>query len=97
LSGDLTIDEDGVATVVNQVKLSKLITRETPAGSVNGSNTTFTLANPVVPGTESVYLNGILQEPGIGNDYTIVNGTGVITYLTAPISGDKIRASYIST
>lgn len=68
------------------------VTRETPSGSVNGSNTTYTLAHTPTAGSEEVYLNGILQEPGAGNDYTISSGT--ITYLTAPISGDKIRVNY---
>lgn len=72
---------------------SNFVTRETPSGSVNGSNTAFTLANTPTPGTEHVYLNGLLQEPGAGNDYTI--STNTITYLTAPISGDKIRVSYM--
>lgn len=71
---------------------SNFVTRETPSGSVNGSNVTFTLANTPVSGTEHVYLNGILQDPGAGQDYTISGST--ITYLAAPISGDKIRVSY---
>lgn len=66
--------------------------RETPSGLVNGSNTSYGLAHTPTAGSESVYLNGILQEPGAGNDYTISGAT--ITYLTAPISGDKIRVNY---
>lgn len=69
------------------------ITRETPTGAVNGSNTTFALANTPVAGTEQVYLNGILQEPGAGNDYTISGAT--ITYLAAPLTGDRVRVSYM--
>lgn len=72
---------------------SNFVTRETPTGLVNGSNTTYTLANTPTSGTESVFLNGILQEPGAGNDYTISGAT--ITYLAAPVSGDKIRVSYM--
>jgi hypothetical protein len=68
------------------------VTRETPTGTVNGSNTTFTLANTPIAGTEQVFLNGLLQEPGAGNDYTISGTT--ITYLTAPLAGDKIRVNY---
>jgi hypothetical protein len=68
------------------------VDKETPSGSINGSNTTFTLANTPTTGSEHVYLNGLLQESGAGNDYTI--STNTITYLTAPISGDKIRVSY---
>lgn len=71
---------------------SNHVVRETPSGSVNGSNTGFTLANTPISGTEEVYLNGIQQEPGSGNDYTI-SGTA-ITYLTAPVSGDRLRVSY---
>jgi hypothetical protein len=71
---------------------SNFVTRETPTGSVNGANTTFTLANTPIAGTEEVFLNGILQEPGSGNDYTISGAT--ITYLTAPVTGDKIRVNY---
>jgi hypothetical protein len=74
---------------------SNRVTRETPSGTVNGSNVTFTLANTPISGTEEVYLNGVQQEPGAGNDYTISGNT--ITYLSAPLGGatpDKIRVSY---
>lgn len=71
---------------------SSFIVRETPSGSVNGSNTSFVLANTPLSGSEEVFLNGILQDPGAGADYTISGGT--ITYLTAPVSTDKIRVNY---
>jgi hypothetical protein len=71
---------------------SNFVTRETPSGTINGSNTTFTLANTPTSGTERVYLNGLLLDVGAGNDYTISGST--ITMLTAPISGDKIRVNY---
>lgn len=72
---------------------AKFVTRETPTGVVNGTNTSFVLANTPVTGSEQVFLNGILQEPGVGNDYTISVAT--ITYLTAPVTGDKVRVNYI--
>lgn len=68
------------------------VTRETPSGSVNGSNTTFTLANTPTAGSEELYLNGMLMEPGAGNDYTISGAT--ITMLSAPTTGEKIRVNY---
>jgi hypothetical protein len=80
-------------TASGSLGTSNFVTRETPSGSVNGSNVTFTLANTPTAGTEMVFLNGILQEPGAGNDYTISGGT--ITYLIAPLTGDKIRVSYM--
>ncbi|PSR53898.1 hypothetical protein AHMF7605_10400 [Adhaeribacter arboris] len=70
---------------------ANMVDRETPSGSINGSNTAFTLANTPVSGSEHVYLNGILQLPG-GIDYTI-SGTS-ITMATAPLSGEWLRVSY---
>lgn len=72
---------------------ARRVVRETPSGSVNGSNTAFVLANTPASGMEEVYLNGILQEPGSGNDYTI--STNTITYLTAPLTGDRLRVNYM--
>jgi hypothetical protein len=69
-------------------------TRETPSGTVNGSNVTFTVANTPISGTESVFTNGVLQDSGAGADYTI--STSTITFLTGsiPQTGDKVRVSY---
>lgn len=95
LSGDIdAVTGTGAVTLAsNIVRASNYITREAPSGAVNGSNTTFTLANTPVSGSEQVFLNGILQEPGSGNDYTISGTT--ITYLTAPATGDRIRVTYL--
>ena len=75
------------------VNNASFIVRETPTGLVNSSNVTYTLANTPTVGTEQVYLNGMLQEPGAGNDYTI--SAAVITYLSAPATGDRLRVSYM--
>lgn len=69
-----------------------IVVRETPSGSVNGSNAAFALANTPVAGSEQVFLNGLLQEPGAGNDYTISGAN--ITFLSAPQTGDRIRVTY---
>jgi len=71
---------------------TNIVTRETPTGLVNGSNVTFTLAATPTAGTEEVFLNGLLQEPGAGNDYTIASAT--ITMLAAPLTGDRLRVNY---
>lgn len=92
-TGQILTATSGTAATWQTPSATVLFTdRETPTGAVNGSNTTYTLANTPVTGSEHVYLNGILQEPGAGNDYTISGAT--ITYLTAPVTGDKIRVSY---
>lgn len=74
------------------VAAGNFVVRETPTGAVNGANTTFTLANTPVLNTEEVFLNGLLLEPGAGNDYTIATNT--ITMLSAPLTGDRLRVRY---
>jgi hypothetical protein len=68
------------------------VTRETPTGTINSSNTNFTLANIPVAGTEEIFRNGVLQDEGAGNDYTISGPT--ISFAVAPDPGEKIRANY---
>ena len=90
-SGSISI---AVATA-SILSKSDFIVREIPTGTVNGSNATFTLASTPVAGSESVYVNGILQNVGTGNDYTISGAT--VTFLTGaiPQTGDIVRVSYI--
>lgn len=71
---------------------SNFVDKEVPAGSINGSNVTFTLANTPTAGTEHLYLMGLLLRSGSGNDYTISGGT--ITMTTAPLTGEWIVCSY---
>ena len=78
--------------VITGLQASNFVDKETPSGSVNGSNTSFVLANTPTSGSEHIYLNGMLQDVGAGNDYTISGAT--ITMLTAPLTGEKIRVSY---
>lgn len=68
------------------------VDHETPSGSINGSNVTFTLANTPTSGSEICKLNGVSQRSGSGNDYTISGAT--ITYLAAPQTGDTLDCSY---
>jgi len=75
-----------------KVTSGRRIVRETPTGLVNGSNTSYTLANTPIAGSEEVFVNGLLMEPGAGNDYTIA--AAVITSLVVLQTGDKIRVSY---
>lgn len=91
----VTVNAKGLVTAASNIAVltaANIVTRETPSGLVNGSNTTFTLANTPVAGTEEVFINGLLMEPGAGNDYTIAGA--VITTLFTLQTGDKIRVSY---
>src|SRR3990167_7409218 len=60
----------------------------TPTGSINGSNTAFTLPKAPVKDGERVYLNGVRMRNGASNDYTLANRT--ITFNTAPLINDVI-------
>jgi hypothetical protein len=65
--------------------------RETPAGTLNGTNKVFTLTYAPSPtGSLVVYLNGVEQVPT--TDYTISGAT--ITFIVAPKTGDLIIAQY---
>lgn len=61
-----------------------------PTGTINGANTTFTLSpTPATASNVNCFLNGIQQQQGAGNDYTISGAT--ITYLTAPPTSSKLN------
>lgn len=68
---------------------------ESPSGTINGSNTDFTIAHTPASGTLRVYKNGIRQHSGAGNDYTLATAT--ITFLTGnlPQTGDTLLADYL--
>jgi hypothetical protein len=66
---------------------------ETPVGSINGSNTVFTLAfTPSPAASLDLYLNGLLMKPAV--DFTLSGNS--ISFLTAstPQTGDLLTASY---
>jgi hypothetical protein len=96
LTGDVTTAGGALATTINHtagsgfLKYTDWIANETPGGTVNGVNATFTLAN--TPQFLQLYLNGVLMEVGAGNDYTVSGAT--ITALLIPATGDKYRAYY---
>lgn len=66
------------------------LTSETPVGTINGSNTVFTVSNTPV----QVFLNGALQTGG-GVDYTLAGLT--ITFVNAPVSGSVLSSWYFSS
>lgn len=64
--------------------------RETPSGTVNGSNTVFTLANTPTAGSEHIWVDGVLQT--YTTDYGLSGTT--ITFVSAPLTGSVIVSSY---
>lgn len=95
LAGDAALDtrvDVLEAATASQLTYAKVIKREVPVGLINGVNVLFTLAFDPVPGTEEVFVNGVLQDEGATADYTI-NGKE-ITLATVLEGTDKVRVSY---
>jgi len=66
---------------------------ETPGGTINGSNTTFTLAFAPSPAASlDLYLNGLLMKQG--TDYTVSGNTISFLAASTPQPGDLLVASY---
>lgn len=69
---------------------------ETPSGTVNSSNVTFTLAHtPAAALGVIVELDGVVQRNGAGLDFTVSGST--ITFAAAPATGSEMFAYYNSS
>ena len=67
--------------------------QETPSGTKDGSNKSFTTAFAYVPGTLQYYVNGWLQRNG--THYTETNpATGAFTTSDAPLATDELIVTY---
>lgn len=106
ISGDVIIANGTLAATVNNTsssgftKYTNYINGETPAGTLNGVNATFTLAHTPAncyAGVNSLelYNDGVLMQSGAGNDYTISGTTITMLSGAIPGSADKLVASYM--
>ncbi len=66
------------------------VSGETPTGTINGSNATFTIAHTPVSGSVSVFLNGLMERPT--TDWTISGST--ITMIDIPQTGSNLLINY---
>lgn len=82
-------DISATAAIAN-TKLAMTFPRDKFIG--NGVTTTFTLTATPYSNSLAVYKNGLLQNDGIGNDYTVSGAT--ITFATAPANGAVIICMY---
>lgn len=97
----MTADSSNVATVFiiypsvsNDIGGVQYADDETPSGTINGSNPTFTLANSPSPaGSLILAKNGIIQNSG-GNDFTLSGSTITFETLAIPQTGDVLKAWY---
>lgn len=94
-SGNLSdcLHVDGTSAPCASVSASTFIDAEVPAGTANGSNAAFTLANVPNPSTSlALFRNGLRLAPG--TDYTL--SSNAVTFQTGalPQLGDTLLASY---
>ena len=66
--------------------------QETPSGTIDGANLTFTLLWKPVASTLRVYLNGVFLKPT--TDWTISGKTLTIDAGSAPLPGDQFIVYY---
>lgn len=84
----------GVITATAAGSTINFADNETPAGTIDGTNATFTLAHtPIVSPSSSLllFLNGVLQKASV-NDYTLTGAS--IVFATAPVVNSIILAFY---
>jgi len=92
-AGELNLLDGATVTTAELNALGTIVTREVPTGDFDGADFTYILANSPSPaGSESVFVNGILQDEGASDDYTIAGAT--ITFATAPQADDKVLVNY---
>jgi hypothetical protein len=97
LSSTLATMSASISTLTTQVTSLTVtpifVDGETPGGSVNGSNKSFTLATSPSPATSlDLYRNGLAQSVGV--DYTISGNTITFLQVATPQPGDLLEAFY---
>ena len=84
----------GQITDWSEVDLSKVIhiDKEIPTGTIDEINQIFLLSNVPIPNSEHIYLNGLLLDSGVDEDYVMIDNQ--IIFNEPPLVGMKIRCSY---
>jgi hypothetical protein len=83
-------DLSSTSKALNSFKI--FVNKETPSGSIDGINTTYTLTHSPTPGSDHLYLNGILIEDGSSTDYNI--SSSIITFSEPLLNGSKLLCTY---
>ena len=96
VSGDVALANNGAMTVSSSTvaKFSQWEPQEVPTGTIDGTNTTFTLAATPVDGTEEVYVDGVQMLRG--TDYTITGGAIEFVSGSTPGTGEALWVNYWS-
>ena len=80
--------------IIEMVSYESVILTPEQIETGDGATTVFNLDNfPVFPGSETIYLETAAQ-PDDDTVYTLVDETGVITFVAAPATGVAITSDY---
>jgi len=78
--------------LLNGKWINNIFVQETPNGTVDGVNTSFTTSNnPIFTSAHLLFVNGLLLQQGV--HYTISSNT--ITMTIAPATGQSLLSVYI--
>lgn len=94
-SGGSSTGGGGDADLSTVIKYTDYVVGESPTGTKNDVNTTFTLAFTPRANTVTVVHNGVTLTKGAGSDWVISGRT--ITLATPPSASDNLLASYIKS
>jgi hypothetical protein len=75
--------------------LHRHVDNEAPAGAIDGANATYTLVKTPRTGSLKLYKNGIRQQAGAGNDFTLASQTITFAAGNIPQAGDVLLADYV--
>ena len=78
------VHEEGI--IESEIKL------QNESDECDGVETDFTLDDEPVANSLQVYLNGLLQEKGVGKDYT--HSVTTVSFTVAPLAGDILIIHY---
>lgn len=87
---DLSPIQTGKSRLLGSISVPTFVDDETPTGSINDSNTVFTIANTPTSGSLKVFLNGARQR--VTEDYTLSGTT--ITFINPPPTGSILLVDY---
>ena len=79
-----------IAGTADSIKESDMVKSTLNASGAETVLSSFSGNAAVIANSVQVYLNGLIQEEGAGNDYTLATATGVVTFLTALEAGDIV-------
>ena len=92
--GSDTRQRRAIQKLVAQAGTSTAVAGEVPAGSIDGTNATFTLAFTPAAGSLKVYRNGLKLREGSDNDYTVSANSITFTADARPEPGSSIEVDY---